>query len=69
MESGDLALAQNLYCDYFMTLDKYLVPPYPDYFKIQQSIWKCIWMRFGNRIVRSKLRNPVPAAIDDDVVD
>ena len=28
MESGDLAKAQDLYCDYLVTLDKYLVPPY-----------------------------------------
>eukprot|EP00095_Tigriopus_kingsejongensis_P008472 maker-scaffold18_size714446-snap-gene-3.28 protein:Tk08472 transcript:maker-scaffold18_size714446-snap-gene-3.28-mRNA-1 annotation:"set and mynd domain-containing" len=58
METGDLEKAQNLYCDFLTTLDKYLVPPYQDYYKIQQSIWKCIWMRFGNRIVRSKVRKP-----------
>ena len=66
MESGDLALAQALYCDYLTTLDKYLVPPYPDYYKIQQSIWKCIWMRFGNRVIKSKMRKATTIANDDD---
>ena len=46
MADGDLGKAQDLYCEYLATLDKYLVPPYPDYYKIQQSIWKCIWMRY-----------------------
>lgn len=70
MDSGDLELAQNLYCDYLTTLDKYLLPPYPDYYKIQQSIWKCIWMRFGNRVIRSKVRKPTSVEADDyDTVD
>lgn len=66
MEKGDLATAQDLYCNFLTTLDKYLLPPYQDYFKIQQSIWKCIWMRFGNRIVRSKMRKPAKIAATDD---
>lgn len=35
---------------------KVLAPPYPDYYKIQQQIWKCIWMRHGNRIVTGHAR-------------
>ena len=27
-----------------------------DYYKIQQHIWKCIWMRNGNRIVTGGIR-------------
>ena len=69
MEAGDLEGAQELYCDYLSLLDKYLVPPYADYYKIQQSIWKCIWMRFGNRVIRSKVRKPVPVLDDYDTVD
>ncbi len=69
MDDGDLAQAQKLYCDYLVTLDKYLVPPYQDYYKIQQSIWKCIWMRFGNRVVRSRARRPAPTEDDCDAVD
>ena len=28
MEEGNLEKAQELYCDYLVTLDQYLVPPY-----------------------------------------
>ena len=71
MKEGKLGAAQDLYCDYLTTLDKFLVPPYQDYYKIQQSIWKCIWMRHGNRVIRAKVRKPaVPEASDDyDTVD
>ena len=71
MKEGKLGAAQDLYCDYPTTLDKFLVPPYQDYYKIQQSIWKCIWMRHGNRVIRAKVRKPaVPEASDDyDTVD
>ena len=41
-----------------------------DYYKIQQSIWKCIWMRFGNRVIKSKMRKATTVAGDDyDTVD
>ena len=41
-----------------------------DYYKIQQNIWKCIWMRFGNRLITGGVRKPVtPADEDYDTVD
>ena len=70
MASGKLALAQEQYSKYLTLLDKHLAPPYPDYYKIQQSIWKCIWMRFGNRVVRAKAPKAAVADEDDyDIVD
>ena len=69
MEKGNLEEAYNLYTSYLTKLDKHLAPPYPDYYRIQQSIWKCIWMRFGNRIVRSKAVKPAVSADDYDTVD
>ena len=70
MADGKLADAQELYSKYLTLLDKHLAPPYPDYYKIQQSIWKCIWMRFGNRIVRTRAPKPATVVDDDyDIVD
>ena len=70
MASGKLALAQEQYSKYLTLLDKHLAPPYPDYYKIQQSIWKCIWMRFGNRLITGGIRKPVtPGDEDYDTVD
>ena len=70
MADGKLADAQEQYSKYLTLLDKHLAPPYPDYYKIQQSIWKCIWMRFGNRIVRSRAPKPATVVDDDyDIVD
>merc|ERR1712029_1051310 len=31
----------------------------------QHSIWKCIWMRFGNRVVRAKAPKPALSTDDD----
>ena len=45
LRSGDLEKAQVLYSEYMTKLDVHLAPPYPDYYKTQQNIWKCIWMR------------------------
>lgn len=70
MASGKLALAQEQYSKYLTLLDKHLAPPYPDYYKIQQSIWKCIWMRFGNRVVRANAPKAAVGEEDDyDIVD
>jgi hypothetical protein len=69
MAEGKLEQAQTLYCGYLSTLDQYLVPPYQDYYKIQQSIWKCIWMRFGNRVIKGKARRPKAVTDDFDTVD
>ena len=67
MLKGDLEKAQSLYSKYMTDLDSYLAPPYADYYKIQQYIWKCIWMRFGNRVIRGKL--PQAPSNDFDSVD
>merc|ERR1712156_861302 len=67
MLKGHLTLAQELYSKYMTDLDSYLAPPYADYYKIQQYIWKCIWMRFGNRVIRGKL--PQAPSNDFDSVD
>ncbi len=41
-----------------------------DYYKIQQNIWKCIWMRFGNRVIIGGQRKPIlPGSDDYDTVD
>ncbi|QQP36547.1 Uncharacterized protein FKW44_021683, partial [Caligus rogercresseyi] len=71
LESGQLENAQKLYSSYITTLDKVIMPPYMDYYKIQQNIWKCIWMRFGNRVVRTSRIRPVipPSTSDYDIVD
>ena len=69
MEKGQLEEAYDLYTSYLTKLDKHLAPPYPDYYRIQQSIWKCIWMRFGNRVVRAKAVKPAVTADDYDTVD
>ena len=67
MAKGDLETAQTLYSKYMTDLDMYLAPPYPDYYKTQQHIWKCIWMRYGNRVIRGKL--PQAPSNDFDSVD
>jgi len=67
MAKGDLEKAQNLYSRYMTDLDMYLSPPYSDYYKIQQYIWKCIWMRYGNRVIRGKV--PQAPSNDFDSVD
>ena len=67
MAKGDLEKAQTLYSKYMTDLDMYLSPPYSDYYKIQQYIWKCIWMRYGNRVIRGKL--PQAPSNDFDSVD
>ena len=59
--------AQSLYSQYMRDLDEYLAPPYADYYKIQQAIWKCIWMRYGNRVIRGKV--PKAPTEDFDTVD
>lgn len=70
LKKHSLAKAQDLYTDYLKKLDGVIAPPYPDYYKIQQNIWKCIWMRFGNRIVTGGIRKPVVPGDDDyDTVD
>jgi len=70
LKKHNLGKAQELYTDYLKKLDGVIAPPYSDYYKIQQNIWKCIWMRFGNRIVTGGIRKPVVAGDDDyDTVD
>ena len=66
MEAGKLDEAYDFYTSYLTKIDKHLAPPYPDYYRIQQSIWKCIWMRFGNRIVRSKMGHYYQVKPDDN---
>ena len=68
MNKGDLEKAQSLYSKFLTDLDDHLCPPYPDYYKIQQNIWKCIWMRYGNRVIRSKVPQ-APQSNDFDSVD
>ena len=67
LAKGDLEQAQSLYSKYMTDLDQHLAPPYQDYYKIQQYIWKCIWMRFGNRVIRAKM--PQAPTNDFDSVD
>jgi len=70
LEANNLEKAQDMYTSNMMKLDKVLAPPYPDYYKIQQQIWKCIWMRHGNRIVTGHARKPVVPGDDEyDTVD
>jgi len=70
LNSNNLEKAQEIYTDLLKKLDAVIAPPYPDYYKIQQNIWKCIWMRFGNRIVTGGIRKPVVPGDDDyDTVD
>merc|ERR1712012_1291634 len=42
LEANNLEKAQEMYTSNLLKLDKVLAPPYPDYYKIQQQIWKCI---------------------------
>lgn len=70
LEAFNLEKAQEMYTSNLCKLDAVLAPPYPDYYKIQQHIWKCIWMRNGNRIVTGGIRKPVVPGDDDyDTVD
>lgn len=70
LEAFNLEKAQEMYTSNLRKLDAVLAPPYPDYYKIQQHIWKCIWMRNGNRIVTGGIRKPVVPGDDDyDTVD
>ena len=39
LDAGNLTKAQELYIQYMIKLDELLVPPYLDYYKIQQYIW------------------------------
>ena len=68
LNNGDLEKAQSLYSKFLTDLDNHLAPPYPDYYKIQQNIWKCIWMRYGNRVIRGKVPQ-APVSNDFDSVD
>lgn len=61
MEDGDFGLAQQTYHEYLSILDQHMVPPYKDYYKVQQAIWKCVWLQFGNRVIRRMM----PISIDD----
>jgi len=67
MIDGDLEKAQNLFTKYMGELDEHLCPPYRDYYVIQQAIWKCIWMRYGNRVIRARV--PKAPTEDFDTVD
>lgn len=74
LDAGNLAKAQELYIKYMIALDELLVPPYADYYKIQQYIWKCIWMRHGNRVIRGTVpkaaTEAIAASVDEfDTVD
>lgn len=69
LDEGRLQEAQDLFCKYLTTLDKYLAPPYADYYKIQQLIWKCTWLQHGNRVIRKKAVKVESASDDYDVVD
>jgi len=70
LKTNNLEKAQDLYTDFLKKLDAVLAPPYPDYYKIQQNIWKCIWMRFGNRCITTNARNVVtPGEAEYDTVD
>ena len=60
LKNGHLTLAQDLYVKYFNDLDTHIVPPYQDYFRIQQSLWKISWMRHGNSKIGGT-RVPIPA--------
>jgi hypothetical protein len=54
LEKQELEKAHVMFNDYLTSLDKLLVPPYQDYYKVQQNIWKLAWMRWGNKIVTNK---------------
>ena len=60
-----MGVARDLYEQFFKTVDYYLVPPYTDYYKIQQSLWKISWMLYGNKKLASKR---VPVAAMDSVL-
>jgi len=70
LQANHLESAQLLYTEYLKKLDAVLAPPYPDYYKIQQNIWKCIWMRHGNRVIIPNQRKTVVQQEDDyDTLD
>jgi len=70
LEKNNLEEAQLMYTELLKKFDGVLAPPYPDYYKIQMAIWKCIWMRFGNRLITGGVRKPVtPSDEDYDTVD
>ena len=86
LQKNNLEKAQEMYTNLLKKYDAIIAPPYPvdnepsienisndslqDYYKVQQHIWKCIWMRFGNRLITGGIRKPVtPGDEDYDTVD
>lgn len=60
LKDGNLALAQEIFEKLLSRLEQTLVPPYADYYRIQQSLWRVAWMRHGNKKFASK-KVPRPA--------
>merc|ERR1719228_2819553 len=54
LEKQNIVKAQEVFINYMNKLDDLVAPPYQDYYKIQQNIWKISWMRYGNKIFTSK---------------
>lgn len=54
LEKQNIVKAQEVFKEYLNKLDDLIAPPYQDYYKIQQNIWKLSWMCHGNKIYTSK---------------
>lgn len=55
-----MGLAQETFEKLLSVLETILSPPYQDYYRIQQALWKIAWMRQGNKNFASKVL-PRPA--------
>ena len=69
-EENNFLIKHHSLCHYLLPQQFSSNHMFQDYYKIQQNIWKCIWMRFGNRLITGGVRKPVtPADEDYDTVD
>jgi len=60
LEQQNIVKAQDVFINYLDKLDDLIAPPYQDYYKIQQNIWKISWMRYGNKIFTSQTMSAKP---------
>ena len=67
LEKQQLEKAHTIFNSYLGNLDKLLLPPYQDYYKVQQNVWKLAWMRWGNKMVTTRRMGvPTPVATELD---
>ena len=64
-EKNNLEKVQEIYIKNLRILEKVLAPPFPDFCRLQQNIWKCFWLRFGNKVMVGGNRRPAQQTEDN----